>query len=158
MKYIVFDCDGTLVDTSAPKYKLFPGIEELLQTLSSTCRLYVWTARGRRSTQTILQDLGIYSFFDEMMTPDDCFSKPHTEGLIRLVGDLPKNSICVIGDTAHDILGAKNFSVLALGATWNKSGQDDYLRGAGADFIVSHPSECSRIIEQNLSEASSEET
>lgn len=152
MKYIVFDCDGTLIDTSAPKYKLFSGIEDLLKRHSKDCRFFVWTARGRRSTQAILEELGIFSYFDEISTPDDCFSKPHTEGLKRLVGDFSKKSICVIGDSTHDILGAKNFNVLAIGATWNKAGQEQFLRSSGADFLVSHPSECSRIIEQNLRE------
>ena len=75
-KNVVFDCDGTLVDTSSSKYKLFPGIKELLHELSSECLLYVWTARGRSSTLRILEELGVISYFDSFSTVDDHFPKP----------------------------------------------------------------------------------
>ena len=111
---------------------------------------YVWTARGRSSTIKLLQDSGIYSFFDAISTPDDCIGKPHVEGLVSLVGNSSKSSICVIGDSINDILGAKNFGVLAIGATWNKLTRSEHLIQAGADFIVSHPSECSKLIQLKL--------
>lgn len=150
MKHIIFDCDGTLVDTSGHKAQLYPGIKELLVDLASKHHLYVWTARGRESTLRILRDLDIAKYFEGFSTPDDGVPKPHVQGLIQLVGGASKKSICVIGDSGNDILGAKNFSVLALGAVWNGSGGKDVLKDYGADFIVSHPSECSRIIELNL--------
>lgn len=153
MKHIVFDCDGTLVDTSRPRYQLFPGIKELLETNRKDCLYYVWTARGRLSTMRLLEELGIRSYFEEFSTPDDAIPKPHIAGLLDLVGSTPKNAICVIGDSANDMLGAKNFGVLAIGATWNKETRESYLKDSGADFIVSDPSECSKLIELNLNGA-----
>lgn len=153
-KHIVFDCDGTLVDTSGTKYKLYSGVKECLMALSADCIFYIWTARGRTSTLRILDELGIRAFFESISTPDDHFTKPHVEGLIHLVGHVPKSSICVIGDSSSDILGAKNFGVLAIGANWNPEASADHLRDAGADFIVSHPEECSRIIGLNVKGAS----
>jgi phosphoglycolate phosphatase-like HAD superfamily hydrolase len=149
-KHVVFDCDGTLVDTSSSKYKLFPGIKELLQELSSECLLYVWTARGRSSTLRILEELGVISYFDSFSTVDDHFPKPHVSGIMALVGNAPKDSICVIGDSSNDIVGAKNFGVIGIGAAWNKDVRSDVLAEMGADFIVSHPSECSNLIRLNL--------
>ncbi|WPU63771.1 HAD family hydrolase [Peredibacter starrii] len=150
MKHVIFDCDGTLIDTSGSKYKLFPGIKELLAELSPHCLLYVWTARGRSSTLRILEELGVYSYFDRFCCIDDSFPKPHVGGLIDLVGKAPKHSICVIGDSFNDMLGAKNFGVMGIGAVWNRDVDMHYLKDAGADFIVSHPSECSILIQQNL--------
>ena len=150
MKHIIFDCDGTLVDTSAPKYKLFPGIKELITELSPHCLLYVWTARGRSSTLRILEELGIYSYFNGFSTVDDDYPKPHVGGLMALVGKAPKKSICVIGDSSNDILGARNFGVMSIGATWAPDVQGQSLKDMGADFLVSHPSECSKLIELNL--------
>jgi phosphoglycolate phosphatase-like HAD superfamily hydrolase len=150
MKHIIFDCDGTLFDTSGPKYWLFPGIKELLHDLQHDCLFYVWTARGTSSTVKLLQESGIYSFFDGISTPDDCLGKPHVAGLVSLVGNTAKSSICVIGDSANDIVGAKNFGVLAFGATWNKISSREILIQAGADFIVSHPFECSKLIQLKL--------
>lgn len=150
MKHVVFDCDGTLVDTSTTKYKLFPGIKELLVELSPHCLLYVWTARGRSSTLRILEELGVYSYFNGFSTVDDAFPKPHVGGLLELVGPAPKHSVCVIGDSSNDVIGAKNFGVMCIGAAWNGSVPPQYLKDMGADFLVSHPSECSKLIELNL--------
>lgn len=149
-KHVVFDCDGTLVDTTGSKYSLFPGIKDLLEALAPECLLYVWTARGRSSTLRILEDLGIKSYFDSFSTVDDHFPKPNVSGLMALVGNAPKNSICVIGDSLNDILGAKSFEVLAIGAMWNKEVRREHLEDVGADFMVSHPSECSNLIRLHL--------
>lgn len=150
MKHIVFDCDGTLVDTSTFRYKLFPGIKELLVELSTENLLYVWTARDRLSTLRILEELGVSQYFDSVSTISDAPPKPHMGGLVSLLGKTTKSSICVIGDSSNDMLGAKSFGVLAIGAVWNPATNADYLQGVGADFIVSHPSECSTLIQQNL--------
>jgi phosphoglycolate phosphatase-like HAD superfamily hydrolase len=152
MKHVVFDCDGTLIDTSGPKYKLFPGMKDLLTELAREHKLYVWTARGRSSTLRILEELGVAGLFEAFCTADDAPNKPHIAGLSILLGSSHRASICVIGDTSNDVLGAKNFGVLAIGAVWNSLHSGDVLKDAGADFIVSHPSECSKIIALNLVE------
>lgn len=150
MKHVIFDCDGTLFDTSKPKYQLFQGIRELLTELQGECHFYVWTARGRKSTIKLLRDAGIYSYFDGLSTPDDGLGKPHIQGLLSLVGNTAKASVCVIGDSLNDMIGARNFGVLAFGATWNNLSSGELLIKAGADFIVSHPSECSKLIQLKL--------
>lgn len=149
-KHIVFDCDGTLVDTSQFKYSLFPGIKDLLISLSVDSTLYVWTARDRLSTLRILKEFGIDQLFEGISTIDDAPAKPHVSGIIELVGDAPKNSICVIGDTSNDILGAKNFGVKSIGAVWNMSSYGDIMKEMGADFIASEPSECLAWLNKNL--------
>jgi phosphoglycolate phosphatase len=150
MKYIVFDCDGTLVDTSNHKFTLYPGIRELLVQLSQEHLLYVWTARDRVSTLRILRENGIYRFFEALSTVSDAPPKPHIGGLVGLLGETSRSSICVIGDSSNDILGAKCFGVLSIGAVWNPQASAHHLTEAGADFIVSHPSECSKLVDQKL--------
>jgi phosphoglycolate phosphatase-like HAD superfamily hydrolase len=144
MKHVIFDCDGTLVDTGSPQYHLFPGIPELLRDLAQDCLLYVWTARRRDSTIRILGELGVLSCFESFSTPDDHLPKPDPHGLSALVGRVPKECVCVIGDSPVDIAGARHFGVLAIGATWSTGARLD------ADFLVSHPSECSRLIRHHL--------
>ncbi len=149
-KHIIFDCDGTLVDTSSYKHRLFPGIKDLLIELSKNNLLYVWTARDRTSTLRILGDLGILSYFESLSTSDDAYPKPHVAGISQLVGSIDKQSICIIGDSSNDMLGAKNFGALGIGAIWNQAVLPQVLKDSGADFIVSHPLECSKLIELNL--------
>ncbi len=153
MRIVVFDCDGTLLNTNTDRPAFFPGIKELLLDLARDCQLYVWTARGRASTLRILEEQGVRQLFQEVSTPDDAPTKPHVGGLMDLAGDSPKNSICVIGDSSMDMVGARNFGVLAIGAVWNCNANASYLREAGADFIVSDPAECSKIIRSKLTGA-----
>jgi phosphoglycolate phosphatase len=153
MRRVVFDCDGTLLNTNGDRPAFFPGIKELLLDLASDCELYVWTARGRASTLRILEENGVKHLFLGVSTPDDGFTKPHVAGLMDLTGDSPKNSICVIGDSSMDMVGARNFGVLAIGAVWNRNANASFLREAGADFIVSDPAECSKLIRSNLTGA-----
>ncbi len=150
MKHVIFDCDGTLIDTSNGRFRLFPGISELLIELSKDCLLYVWTARGRDSTLRILKESGVHQYFRAFSTVDDSIPKPHVAGLFDLVGNSPKSSICVIGDSSNDMIGAKNFDVLGIGALWCPDAKQEYLKDSGADFLVSHPSECSKLIQLNL--------
>jgi phosphoglycolate phosphatase len=150
MKHIVFDCDGTLVDTRGFRPHLFPGIKELLEQLALEAQLYVWTARGQLSTHRMLKALGIFEHFSDFSTPDFSPPKPHAGGLAQMLDEAVKSDIFVIGDSSNDMLGAKAFGVCAIGAIWNGESNGEYLREAGADFIVSHPSECSKLIRLNL--------
>lgn len=152
-RHIIFDCDGTLMDTSQYRYSLYPGIKDLITDLSNDCNLYVWTARDRLSTIRYLQEFGIREYFCEISTPDDARAKPHSEGIESLVGKYSKQSVCMIGDTTNDIIGGKNFGVMSLGAAWGDHVNTQSLIGAGADFIVSDPAECSKLIRLNLKES-----
>ncbi len=149
-KHIVFDCDGTLVDTSQLKYCLYPGIKDLLIALAADSILYVWTARDRRSTLRILEELGISTFFEQISTIDDAFPKPHISGLVDMLHDTKKSLICMIGDTSNDIIGAKNFGVKSIGVTWNRSASATVLKESGADFIAITPEDCLAFIAQKF--------
>jgi phosphoglycolate phosphatase len=151
-KHIIFDCDGTLMDTSQHRYVLFAGIKELLLDLSKDCQLYIWTARDRISTLRYLKEFDIFQYFTDISTPDDALPKPHEEGINALVGSYSKNSVCMIGDSSADIIGAKNFGVMSIGAAWASHVMEENLLSVGADFIVSDPAECSKLIRLNLKE------
>lgn len=152
MRHVVFDCDGTLLDTSSHPYRLYPGIKELLNDLAQDCTLYVWTARGRASTLRVLQESGVVQLFEAFYTADDGVGKPYVQGLDSLVGACPKESIIVIGDTSNDIFGAKNFGIKSIGVLWNGEARRSVLLECGADFIATDPKECSKLIRLNLEE------
>lgn len=119
--------------------------------LATDSTLYVWTARDRRSTLRILEELGVSSFFEQICTIDDALPKPHISGLIDMLSDTKKSHICVIGDTSNDILGAKNFGVKSIGAVWNRSASEAVMRETGADFIAKAPLECLEWLTKNIS-------
>jgi phosphoglycolate phosphatase len=149
-RHIVFDCDGTLIDTRSGKYNLFPGMKDILLALAVDSNLYVWTARDKLSTTRLLQEHGVYSLFSDFSTSDDAFLKPHVGGIIKLLGENEKSSTCVIGDTINDILGARHYGCRSVGATWNPAANGDSMKAAGADFIARTPAECLAWLNQNL--------
>ena len=57
-----------------------------------------------------------------------------------------KKSVCVIGDTAADVLGAKQFGVVSILALWSQEVNMNSFRDLSPDFLVKEPKECSKLI------------
>ncbi len=140
--HIVFDCDGTLVDTSSARYSLYPSIKTIIADLSRVAVLSIWTARDRVSTLRILKENQVSQFFEAIYSSDDSHPKPHVKGLQELTSGADKSMVFVIGDSSIDIIGAKNFGAKAIGALWNGQSQRNLLLEVGADFLASTPQEC----------------
>lgn len=152
-KHIVFDHDGTLVKFELNKKSLFDGVKEFLKALNQNgSKLYVWTARNRQSTIESLKSHGILHYFEDICTSTDADVKPSTDGLESMLGDTDKSHICVIGDSITDIVGAKSFKVMALGAAWNNPCDSElsYLKEYGADYVFKEVQECMSFVLENL--------
>ncbi|MEE2670252.1 MAG: HAD-IA family hydrolase [Bdellovibrionota bacterium] len=138
--HIVFDHDGTLVNTNIAPRVLYPGIKDLLGKLAQTdVKLFVWTARKRFSVVEILNSLAIMEYFEELSTPDDAQTKPDTEGLEEMLAGIDPKNITVIGDSFADMLGGKKFGALCIGANWAANGSiksQQMLEKYGADVCI----------------------
>lgn len=118
--HIIFDHDGTLVNTEARTFVLFEGMKELLSELKSQgFRLYVWTSRPRKSTLESLNRFELESFFYEIYAYDDGLPKPHPMGPEQLTEGISKNNILHIGDSSTDIDGAKAYGIEVVLACWS---------------------------------------
>ena len=140
IKYIVFDHDGTLVNTSVLPKSLYSGMKSLISAVRAEgVQLFVWTARNRRSTVEILESLGIISEFNELSCGIEAESKPSPEGIKNLLEDIDPNEVAVIGDSLGDIVGGTQFGARTFGALWghgnNEASElfDDY--GAEKSFV-----------------------
>lgn len=119
---IVWDHDGTLVNTELRSFALFPGIAELLLDLKNIgFELSIWTARPRNSTIESIKRLEIAEFFGEIYCYDDGPSKPNPSGLQKVSDGWAKNKIIHIGDSMSDLEGARAFGVDVIGACWYSS-------------------------------------
>tara|TARA_Y100000031_G_C8045319_1_gene303616 strand:- start:102 stop:572 length:471 start_codon:yes stop_codon:yes gene_type:complete len=142
--HIVFDHDGTLVNTSIAPRQLYPGILKLLKKLNEReIPLYVWTARHRHSLVEILRSLAIMGCFKELSTPDDATPKPSIEGLLEMFPGVKPENIVVIGDSRSDMVGGKAFGAKCVGVIWGNDNPEAHkiMRDYGADFVVSEISE-----------------
>jgi phosphoglycolate phosphatase-like HAD superfamily hydrolase len=135
--HIIFDHDGTLVNTEGRTFVLFEGMKELLSVLKLLgFNLYVWTSRPRKSTLESLKRFELESFFSAIYCSDDGLSKPHPMGLNQLTEGISKKNILHIGDSSTDVDGAKAYGIEVVLACWSgpvqvmnlkEKNQADYL-------------------------------
>ncbi len=131
------------------QYALFEGIKDLLLELSKReYSLYVWTGRDRKSTLSILKDLGVIHTFFDFRTASDGIPKPHPQGMSELVGDFEKNNVILIGDTVADQQGASNYGCHFLPAGWNPNCQ---FEGLTSDQLIKDPMDCLGHIDKLIS-------
>ena len=77
--------------------------------------------------------------------------KPDPEGVYAILDELgvKKEEVLYVGDTATDIKTAKNAELTNIGVLWGFRDRAE-LEGAGADYIISHPSEITNIAKKYL--------
>ncbi len=147
---IIFDHDGTLVNTDVPDFKLFDGIKELLVDLSEAgFEMSVWTARSHRSTVESLKRLEVASFFWEIYGHDDGLSKPHPMGLTKITEGFEKKNLLHIGDSVGDLEGAGSFGIDVIAACWNSTNQVEIFKRK-TPFLAMTPDDCRNIISQKF--------
>ena len=75
--------------------------------------------------------------------------KPDPEGVYKILEEMQiSGDDCLyIGDTATDIKTAKNASLTSIGVLWGFRDRAE-LEGAGADYVINHPSEIVKIAKE----------
>jgi phosphoglycolate phosphatase len=121
---------------------LFPGILELMNTLQGRDEIILGavTGKSRRGLDSVRETHGFK--FVASRTADDCPSKPHPAMVTECcdeTGMQPADTL-VIGDAIYDMQMAKAAGATAIGVSWGYASVTE-LKEAGADVIVSHPSE-----------------
>lgn len=119
---------------------VYPGIADLLDTLSkSGKRLIVATSKPEPYSVKILEHFGLSKYFERICgsTFDGTISSK--DQVIRYAlescGNPPKDTVIMIGDRKHDILGAKANGLKSVGVLYGY-GDFEELKSAGADYIA----------------------
>lgn len=119
---------------------LFPGAREALKALKHPeVFLGIATGKNRRGLLWSLDYHDIAEHFMILKSADDGPSKPHPDILEQAMAEAgvgPENTV-MIGDTAFDILLARNAGARALGVGWGYHPDED-LMSAGAHKILSN--------------------
>ena len=129
------------------KYELFEGVKELFHFLEDQeFGLYVWTARGLKSTREILTKLGIARYLIDIKCPDNAPLKPNPQALNEMLLTNDKIEVVVIGDSYTDMLGAKHYGCRSIGANWSPESDAQILKEFGATQLAKKPIDCVEIL------------
>lgn len=120
----------------------YPGIEELLTRLRSQGhKLYVATSKPETTSVEILEHFGLASYFDIICGASSDFSRNTKSAVIAYLLEQigPQENIVMVGDTAFDVLGAKEHNIPTIGVSWGYGLVPD-MEQAGA-IAIAHTTE-----------------
>lgn len=130
--------------------KVYPGVESMLKAVQETgCRLYVATSKPEEIAREILEHFGLAGYFDYIggATSDD--SRVKKSDVVRYVMDKAgidrADEAVMVGDRKHDIVGAKENGLEAVGVLYGYGDRQE-LEAAGADYLAEQAEEIIRFL------------
>ncbi len=129
-------------DVGLYENSVYPDIESILTTLrQSPRRLFVATSKPRIFAERIIDHFGLASHFETVFGSELDGTRVHKSDLlayaIETTGVDPAQAL-MIGDRSHDMVGAKNNGMHAVGVLYGY-GSADELIGAGASHVCTSP-------------------
>lgn len=121
----------------------FQGVVDAILNLQSPKYKHgIFTGRGKRSTEVILDHLGLKTHFMEIVTNDDVSQhKPHPEGVLKIcatAGVHPSKAV-MIGDSHADILAGRAAGARTVSCLWDGNCNFDRLREHQPDYMITRP-------------------
>lgn len=122
---------------------VYPGIHETLSAINGAGhRCFVATTKPHVFARRIVEHFELSPYFAAVYGSEFDGTRTDKTELLRYAQDrrsATRDSV-MIGDRHHDIAGALNNGMRAIGVTWGY-GTVDELRGAGADCLAAAPAE-----------------
>jgi phosphoglycolate phosphatase len=131
---------------AAAEVPAFPGIPELISALAQRgTTLGIATSKSIEVAEPVLESLGLRGRFavvegtrvDELGAAKETVVARALEGLEAIGAPCP---VALVGDRAHDVVGAHANGLRAFGVLWGYGGRDE-LEAAGADALLHRPSD-----------------
>ncbi|HSR18747.1 MAG TPA: HAD family hydrolase [Ignavibacteriaceae bacterium] len=117
---------------------LYPGIKEIIKDLKTKkIFLSVYTGKGKNAAAITLKKLGIYNYFDLIITGDDVKEhKPSPEGIHIFLEKykLKKEEVLMIGDAIADIKAARKAGIKIASVTWDSNAKEEIMK-LGSDYV-----------------------
>jgi phosphoglycolate phosphatase len=133
--------EGGMFDTEA-----YDGIRDVLQYLHADCgiQLAVATSKPENYAIPIVEHLGLSEYF-ATVGGDELDGSLRTKALVigkvlRRLGITAPDGVVMVGDRAHDVLGAREHGIRCIGAGWGY-GMPGELTRAGADPVCARPAD-----------------
>ena len=136
-------------DNASKRSQLYPSVKEGLQWLKDQgIRIGCVTNKDEQFTLTILKDLGLFDFFEIVISGDTLpFKKPHPAPLLHgaeFFNIKPENAM-MIGDSISDVKASRaaGFSIVCMSYGYNH-GVD--IRTANPDVVIDSFAELKNVI------------
>lgn len=166
------ECFGTLLHSTDPKainaavtlYRqrfastgmfensVYPGIDSALTTLrGSGAALFVATSKPQVFAQRIIEHFGLMNYFRAVYGSELDGKRSNKSDLIAHVlrsESLSPHATAMVGDRAHDIVGAKAHGVFPIGVLWGYGSYNE-LTAAGATTLCARPEMLDEILFSN---------
>ena len=118
--------------------RLFPGIRELLAFLQEhKVHLALFTGKGRHTTAITLEEFGLTSFFDYVVTGNDVVNhKPSAEGINKILArfTLTPDEALMVGDSVADVRASHEAGVKIASVLWDSYSKEKVLQ-MNADYV-----------------------
>jgi len=131
---------------------LYPGIKEILKDVKSkNIFLSIYTGKGKDAATITLKKLGIYDYFDLIITGDDVKEhKPSPEGIHIFLEkfNLKKEEVLMIGDAISDIKAARKAGIEIASVVWDTYAKEEIMK-LGSDYVFNTVDELKEYLRIN---------
>ena len=130
--------------------KLYPGVEKCIRTLKEQgYRIGMASSKPEESCKRILDHFGILELFDDVVgaTFDGRIDKKEEvlNEVMRRWSDVPKDEMCLIGDTMFDVEGANQVGIRTVAVTFGFGNVQEMVE-AGAVAICEDMAKLPEIV------------
>lgn len=131
---------------------VYDGIPEMLGSLKAAgCKLYVATSKPEAFAVRILEKFDLMKYFDFVAGSIPDGSRDSKAAVIKYVmeqnniTDADLASTIMVGDRKHDIIGAKDNNMDAIGVLFGYGSEEEF-KACGAKFIAATPADIVDIV------------
>ena len=129
-------------DVGLYENSLYPGIKDVLTTLGySNRRMFVATSKPHIFAERIIDHFGLTGYFERVFGSELDGTRVHKTDLLAYAleaAGVNASQALMIGDRSHDMIGAKNNGMGAIGVLYGY-GSEEELIGAGASHVCATP-------------------
>jgi phosphoglycolate phosphatase len=129
--------------------RLYPGIPDTLRRLiAQGATLFVATSKPTVFAKQIIDHFGLARDIQAVFGSElDGTRSDKTELIAHILAkqSLSRDATCMVGDRAHDVRGARNNGVIAIGALWGYGTRTELL-DAGAAALCETPDDLCDIL------------
>jgi phosphoglycolate phosphatase len=129
-------------DVGLYENSVYPDIKDVLATLGQPRRrMFVATSKPRIFAERIIDHFGLTGYFERVFGSELDGTRVHKTELLAYAleeAEVDASQALMVGDRSHDMIGAKNNGMSAIGVLYGYGSKDE-LTEAGASHVCATP-------------------